>query len=104
MCIVYLKASSKIKISNVSFKNIRGTTSTALAVKVACAKDNPCDKVELTDIDLKYTGGQGELTSQCTNAKPTISNVAKPLACATDQPVAAPGGAAPAGGAAAKQS
>ncbi|XP_050379891.1 exopolygalacturonase-like [Argentina anserina] len=81
-------ASSKIKISNVSFKNIRGTSATALAVKVACAKANPCDKVELTDIDLKFTG-QGQLTSQCTNTKPTISNVAKPLACATDAPVAA---------------
>ncbi|XP_062009309.1 polygalacturonase-like [Rosa rugosa] len=82
------QASSKIKISNVSFKNIRGTTSTPLGVKIVCAKGLPCEKVEMTGIDLKFTG-TGALTSQCTNVKPTIANVAQPLACATDAPVPA---------------
>ncbi|KAL6140228.1 hypothetical protein ACLB2K_058528 [Fragaria x ananassa] len=86
--------SSKIKISNVSFKNIRGTSATALGVKVACSKSNPCDQVVMSDIDLKLSGA-GELTSQCTNTKPTITNVAKPLACATDQPVDPAKGGAP---------
>ncbi|KAM5580457.1 hypothetical protein ABKV19_009949 [Rosa sericea] len=82
------QASSQIKISNVSFKNIRGTTSTPLGVKIVCAKGLPCEKVEMTDIDLKLTG-TGALTSQCTNVKPIITNVPKPLACATDAPVPA---------------
>lgn len=48
----------------------------------------------MSDIDLKLSGA-GELTSQCTNTKPTITNVAKPLACATDQPVDPAKGGAP---------
>ncbi|XP_061995756.1 exopolygalacturonase-like [Rosa rugosa] len=77
------QASSKIKISNVSFKNIRGTSSTPVAVKIACAKGLPCDKVEMTDINLKYSGKQGSITSQCSNVRPTITRVANTLACAT---------------------
>ncbi|PQM41850.1 exopolygalacturonase-like [Prunus yedoensis var. nudiflora] len=78
-----LKVPSKVKISNVSFKNIRGTSTTPLAVKLVCSKGLPCEKVELSDIDLKYTGNQGPLTSKCTNVKPTITRVTKPLSCAT---------------------
>ncbi|KAK9924404.1 hypothetical protein M0R45_032773 [Rubus argutus] len=74
---------SKIKISNVSFKNIRGTSSTPVAVKIACAKGLPCERVEMTDIDLKYSGNQGPVTSQCSNVHPTITRVPKPLACFT---------------------
>ncbi|KAL6143974.1 PREDICTED: exopolygalacturonase-like [Fragaria vesca subsp. vesca] len=73
---------SKVKISNVSFKNIRGTTTTAEAVKIVCAKGLPCDKVVLSDIDLKLTG-KGTLTSQCANVQPTITQVPQALACAT---------------------
>ncbi|XP_050387061.1 exopolygalacturonase-like [Argentina anserina] len=77
------QAPSKIKISNVSFKNIRGTSSTPLAVKIACAKGLPCEKVEMSDIDLQYNGNEGSITSQCSNVKPTITGVADTLACAT---------------------
>ncbi|XP_004289544.1 PREDICTED: exopolygalacturonase-like [Fragaria vesca subsp. vesca] len=78
-----LKAPSKVKISNVSFKNIRGTSSTPVAVKIACATGLPCEKVEMTDIDLKYSGNEGSITSQCSNVKPTVTRVANTLACAT---------------------
>nr|XP_011457655.1 PREDICTED: polygalacturonase-like [Fragaria vesca subsp. vesca] len=76
-------APSKVKISNVSFKNIRGTSSTPVAVKIACATGLPCEKVEMTDIDLKYSGNEGSITSQCSNVKPTVTRVANTLACAT---------------------
>ncbi|KAL6125314.1 hypothetical protein ACLB2K_073373 [Fragaria x ananassa] len=77
------QVASKVKISNVSFRNIRGTSSTPLALKILCAKGLPCDKVEMTDINLKYNGKQGSLTSQCSNVRPTITRVPNPLACAT---------------------
>ncbi|KAL6225692.1 hypothetical protein ACLB2K_004541 [Fragaria x ananassa] len=79
------QAPSKVKISNVSFKNIKGTSSTPVAVKIACAKGLPCEKVETTDIDLKYSGNEGSITSQCSNVKPTGTRVANTLACATYQ-------------------
>lgn len=59
---------SKIKISNVSFKNIHGTTSTAEAVKLVCSKGVPCENVQLTNINLKFSGGLA--TSLCQNVKP----------------------------------
>ncbi|KAL6219599.1 hypothetical protein ACLB2K_007358 [Fragaria x ananassa] len=74
--IIMNNAPSKIKISNVSFKNIRGTSSTSVAVKIAYAKGLPCEKVEMTYIDLKYNGNQGSITSQCSNVKPTVTRVA----------------------------
>ncbi|ONI18235.1 hypothetical protein PRUPE_3G203900 [Prunus persica] len=74
---------SKVKISNVSFKNIKGTCTDPVAVKLACSPGLPCENVELSDIDLKYTGDKGPITSVCSNVKPTITRVAQPLACAT---------------------
>ncbi|CAL8113643.1 unnamed protein product [Prunus armeniaca] len=77
------KPPSKVKISNVSFKNIKGSSFTPLAVKLVCTTGIPCENVELTDIDLTYGGDKGPLTSMCSNVKPTITGVTKALGCAT---------------------
>ncbi|BFG14178.1 hypothetical protein CerSpe_004520 [Prunus speciosa] len=77
------KPPSKVKISNISFKNIKGSSFTPLAVKLVCTRGIPCENVELTDIDLTYGGDQGPLTSLCSNVKPTITGMIKALACAT---------------------
>ncbi|KAL6219566.1 hypothetical protein ACLB2K_007325 [Fragaria x ananassa] len=67
---------SDIHFENINMDNV-GTSSTPVAVKIACAKGLPCEKVEMTDVDLKY------ITSQCSNVKPTVTRVANTLACAT---------------------
>ncbi|KAM1104374.1 hypothetical protein TB1_012184 [Malus domestica] len=74
---------SKVKISDVSFKNIQGSSATALSLKIVCSSGSPCENVELADIDLTYSGAKGTLTSQCSNVKPTISGLTGALACAT---------------------
>ncbi|ONI26777.1 hypothetical protein PRUPE_1G045000 [Prunus persica] len=84
------KPPSKVKISNVSFKNIRGSSFTPLAVKLVCTRGIPCENVELTNIDLTYGGDQGPLTSLCSNVKPRITDVIKALACATSSLVPLP--------------
>ncbi|KAG6719260.1 hypothetical protein I3842_04G193300 [Carya illinoinensis] len=61
---------SKIKISQVSFKNIRGTSQTKEAVKLLCSNEIPCENVEITDLDLAYQGSDGPATSQCTKSIP----------------------------------
>nr|CAN65676.1 hypothetical protein VITISV_002011 [Vitis vinifera] len=77
-----LQVPSRVKLSNISFKNIRGTTSTELAVNLVCSKGAPCQKVELGNIDLKYTGPEGTASSQCKNVEATLWGTQQPKTCA----------------------
>nr|POE81782.1 exopolygalacturonase [Quercus suber] len=72
---------SKVKINNVSFKKIRGTSSTKEAMNLICSKSVPCQQVVLSDIDLTYKGGGGSATSTCVNVQPTVSGKQNPPAC-----------------------
>ena len=72
---------SKVKISNVSFKKIRGTSSTKEAVNLICSKNVPCQQVLLSDIDLAYKGSGGSATSTCTNVQPAVSGKLNPPTC-----------------------
>ncbi|XP_057483266.1 exopolygalacturonase clone GBGE184-like [Actinidia eriantha] len=69
--------SSNVKISDVHFKNIRGTTISNVAVSLNCSDTVPCEGVELVDIDFKYTGKitaqDVTLTAACENVKATFS-------------------------------
>lgn len=78
-----LKAPSKIKISEVSFKNIRGTSASKVAMKLQCSKGNPCQNVELSNINLAYHGTNGSATTECGNIKPTLTGQLFPPVCAS---------------------
>ncbi|KAK2648543.1 hypothetical protein Ddye_016032 [Dipteronia dyeriana] len=76
------KVPSNVKISGVTFKNIKGTSSTPVAVKLACSGRFPCQGVEIADIDLTYTGKEAPAAlSQCSNVKPKVSGKMNPPAC-----------------------
>ncbi|PIA57917.1 hypothetical protein AQUCO_00500082v1, partial [Aquilegia coerulea] len=72
---------SRIKISKVAFRNIRGTSATKEAVTLKCGM--PCEGVELSNINLEYTGRDGPATSICTNLKPAIAKNIFPPTCNT---------------------
>ncbi|KAA8524808.1 hypothetical protein F0562_011231 [Nyssa sinensis] len=75
---------SKVKISNVSFKNIKGTSSTQEAMKLVCSKSLPCENVEIADIDLAYHGPEGPANYTCANIQPKFTGkVNIPEAAAT---------------------
>ncbi|MFQ6642712.1 hypothetical protein Gotur_018346 [Gossypium turneri] len=76
---------SKVKLSNISFKNIRGTSALSEAVKFICSGSSPCQNVELADIDFKHTGAE-PATSQCLNVKPITSGKLNPTPCSSPIP------------------
>ncbi|XP_027087944.2 polygalacturonase-like [Coffea eugenioides] len=75
-------APSSVKIAQVSFKNITGTSATPAVVTLLCSKSIPCEGVEVADIDLAYNGNQGNVSSNCANVKPALSGKLNPPICA----------------------
>ncbi|KAL1182952.1 hypothetical protein V6Z11_A02G148400 [Gossypium hirsutum] len=72
---------SKVKLSNISFKNIHGTSARPEAIKIICSATLPCENVELADIEITHSGPTGPAVSQCLNVKPKVSGKQNPAVC-----------------------
>ncbi|CAN4101917.1 unnamed protein product [Withania somnifera] len=74
------KEPSKVKLVDIHFKNIRGTSSSKYPpVALNCSEAVPCEGVELADIDISPTGNIVALAaSTCQNAKMTSSGKNNP--------------------------
>ncbi|KAG8650917.1 hypothetical protein MANES_07G079532v8 [Manihot esculenta] len=75
------KKPSKVQISDVSFKNIQGSSRTPTAVQITCSSSVPCKDIVLSNVNLKYTGSKGSAKSVCTNVKPRIIGKLIPGGC-----------------------
>ncbi|XP_071686667.1 polygalacturonase-like isoform X2 [Rutidosis leptorrhynchoides] len=71
---------SKVKISDVSFRNIKGTSTTQISLKLNCSAEAPCINVELDNVNLVHTRGP-PAKSRCFNIKPKIVGQVVPPAC-----------------------
>ncbi|XP_048322031.1 polygalacturonase-like [Ziziphus jujuba] len=60
------QASSNVQISDVTYKNIVGSSSSEVAVSLICSRSKPCNKVILDNINLEYVG-KGDSKSSCVN-------------------------------------
>ncbi|KDP34800.1 hypothetical protein JCGZ_10580 [Jatropha curcas] len=77
-------SNSKVKVSDVHFKNIKGTSISAAAVDLQCSSAFPCEGVELSDIDLTYIGNEPSTESAlCSNAKVTCDGIQNPAITCT---------------------
>ncbi|XP_068638616.1 exopolygalacturonase-like [Aristolochia californica] len=77
-----LKSPSSVRISNVVFKNIRGSSASQVAVNLLCSKRVPCRNVKIRDIDLDYYGRKGESSiSTCSNVEGVSSGYQLPPSC-----------------------
>ncbi|KAF5206831.1 Polygalacturonase [Thalictrum thalictroides] len=70
---------SGIKISEVSYEDIRGTSATQVAVKFDCSTKNPCKQIKLENVKLTYQNQPA--VSSCTNADGFVHGVVEPAGC-----------------------
>ncbi|XXG58574.1 hypothetical protein AAC387_Pa04g0855 [Persea americana] len=72
---------SKVQISDVTFKNIQGTSAFEVGVTLLCSKGLPCKNVKLQDINIIPSKGAAPLTSTCSNIKALYMGTQVPPPC-----------------------
>ncbi|KAJ8651083.1 hypothetical protein MRB53_004106 [Persea americana] len=70
---------SGVKISQVKFQNIKGTSATKVAMKFNCSSSSPCKGIALQDIELMYQDQLAE--SFCQNVNGTTLGLVMPPSC-----------------------
>ncbi|GAV67144.1 Glyco_hydro_28 domain-containing protein [Cephalotus follicularis] len=70
---------SGVKISDVTYQDIRGTSATQVAVKFDCSRKYPCSGIKLEDVKLTYNNHPAE--ASCSNAGGTASGLIQPTSC-----------------------
>ncbi|KAK4803002.1 hypothetical protein SAY86_001205 [Trapa natans] len=60
---------SAVQVSNIVYKNIRGTSASEVAIKMDCSKSHPCSGIRMVDI------GISRVSSAAGTAKSSIANV-----------------------------
>ncbi|XP_057840825.2 polygalacturonase-like [Cryptomeria japonica] len=69
------KGDSKVKISNVLYKNITGTSATNAAIAFECSQSVPCEGIKVDHINLSYNDGKTNAQFLCKNAHVTAVDV-----------------------------
>ncbi|XP_052173292.1 polygalacturonase-like [Diospyros lotus] len=70
---------SGVKISDVTYDDIHGTSATEVAVRLECSKAQPCSGIVLQDVKLTYKNEEAE--ASCANAAGTASGFVQPSSC-----------------------
>ncbi|MCD7459125.1 hypothetical protein HAX54_040164 [Datura stramonium] len=72
---------SSVQIKDVTFNNIRGSSSSVAAVTLNCSALFPCQGIILNDINLVYDGPGGPAISSCAHAKGKATGKELPPSC-----------------------
>ncbi|XP_061356020.1 polygalacturonase-like [Gastrolobium bilobum] len=70
---------SGVKINNVTYHNVHGTSETQVAVKFNCSSDYPCSGIWLEDVKLTYNNQVAQ--ALCNNAGGDASGSVQPESC-----------------------
>ncbi|GJV17533.1 putative polygalacturonase [Tanacetum coccineum] len=70
-----------VKIKNVLYEDIHGTSDTQVAVKLTCSQGNPCTGIRLQDVNLNYTRVDKPVLSSCAYAAGSASGIIRPTSC-----------------------
>ncbi|GAB4853002.1 hypothetical protein Ancab_017191 [Ancistrocladus abbreviatus] len=81
-CSSKIQAPSRVKLSDIYFKNIRGTSLSTVAVTLDCSKRNPCQNIYLEDVHLELSASKEIYpTSTCKNVKAKYIGTQIPAPC-----------------------
>ncbi|KAB5537367.1 hypothetical protein DKX38_014900 [Salix brachista] len=75
---------SRVKLRDVRYHNIRGTSTSVVGVNIKCSHTVPCERVSLSNISLNYVGEKKSnhgISSVCTNAKLNYAGFQLPSPC-----------------------
>ncbi|KAG9156545.1 hypothetical protein Leryth_006546 [Lithospermum erythrorhizon] len=75
------KGDSLVRISNVKFINIKGTSTSDVSVQLNCSESVPCQEIELQDLKLTRKDGQATTKATCSNFKGTFEGDQDPPNC-----------------------
>ncbi|KAL5718282.1 endo-polygalacturonase [Ranunculus cassubicifolius] len=70
---------SGVKISQVTYKDIHGTSATQVAIKFDCSTKNPCVGIRMENVRLTYRNRPARST--CENADGSVDGVVQPAGC-----------------------
>eukprot|EP00261_Vitis_vinifera_P032715 XP_019073958.1 PREDICTED: polygalacturonase [Vitis vinifera] len=70
---------SGVKVSDVTYQDIHGTSASEVAMKFDCSSKNPCSGIKLEDVKLTYRNKAPE--SSCVNAGGMASGFVEPASC-----------------------
>lgn len=74
-----ISQASGVKISNIAYEDIHGTSTSEVAVKFDCSKAKPCNGITLEEVKLTYNDKPA--TASCANAGGTTNGVIEPASC-----------------------
>ncbi|KAG2307297.1 hypothetical protein Bca52824_027045 [Brassica carinata] len=70
---------SGVRINDVIYQGIKGTSATKIAVKLDCSAKAPCTRIRMKDIILKYANEAAQ--SSCVNVLGNALSLFKPQTC-----------------------
>lgn len=70
-----------MQIKDVTYKNIRGSSSSVAAVTFNCSASFPCKGIILNDINLEYHGPGGPAIESCAHAIGKATGKELPPSC-----------------------
>ncbi|CAN4095637.1 unnamed protein product [Withania somnifera] len=71
---------SGVKVSDVTYQDIHGSSATRVAMKFDCSKRNPCIGIKLEDVNLTYKNEPAAQAS-CANVAGTTTGIIQPTSC-----------------------
>ncbi|XP_040989008.1 exopolygalacturonase-like [Juglans microcarpa x Juglans regia] len=72
---------SRVQISNITYRNIWGSSRSKVAVTLRCSQTRPCNNVVLEDINLSYVRGNANVTALCSHVNGHALGKQNPASC-----------------------